>query len=390
MIILKQFIGIAVLSLLAIPQLSAETKKVELGGLRKVTVAITPKDNGWNIAVTMLPVNCFTSLVNQRISRQYALRYALTVLAEQQQKNTLSVKNHRLLSESEKNNFYTALFYIAEISPVIKKSVPSSLRKIRSDHIETESAITISLNPTNEDLFNRKHDWEQIISSFGNMLIREMSSFTEDYDENELLSNIEEIEKNIISGYRVLSTNIKNDKLLLEQETCELLRLLQLQENITKRHLVALYNQLEITDPRLKKEFAPYICFDPIILNQGGTRIYKLSDQQFVLISVGVVPVKGTSAQTLIKQRQVAKAKAMTNLLKMNGVQISSFEKINDELKITHSKNRTEQYETSFIFLQEIREFAEGNIRSLPTIGTWYSQDKKYFFTAIGALVSYE
>ena len=205
MIILKQFIGIAVLFLLAVPQLSAETKRVELGGLRKVAVAITPKDNGWNIAVTMLPVNCFTPLVNQRISRQYALRYALTALAKQQQENSLSVKNHRLLSESEKNNFYTALFYVAEISPVIKKSVPSSLRKIRSDHIETESAITISLNPTNEDLFNRKHDWEQIISSFGNMLINEMFSFAEDYDENKLLSNIEEIEKNIISGYEQLT-----------------------------------------------------------------------------------------------------------------------------------------------------------------------------------------
>lgn len=390
MIIGKRIIAVAVLFLLAVPLSAAETETIELGGLRKVTAVISQKDDGWNIAVSMLPVRCFTPLVNQRISRQYALKYALVALAKKQQIASLSVKNHSLITESDNNNFYTGLFYITGVSPVSEKSEPSSPRRISHNHVKRASIIAISLNTEKEDLFSREDDWKQIITSWGNILINEMFSLAENHNEDEFLLDIEAMETGMISGCKLLKDNIENDKLLLVHEKSELLQSLRIQETKIKRHLAALYNQLEITEPKFKKEFIPYVCSDPIILNQGGTRIYKLNDKQFVLFSVGLGTAKNNTVQERINQKNMAKVKAMSNLLKLNGVQITAFEKFSEKVKISHTADGIEQYETSAIFLQKIREFAEGHARSLPTIGTWYSKDKKFFFTAIGAFVNYE
>lgn len=365
----------------------AAAENISLGGLRQVIAEIDKDSDSWQVKINMIPVKCFTPLVNKNVTRNYAKRYALTALAVSLDKKSLSAQQCHMLSDSFESERYLAVFRISGLSFSASQPLQAAF--------QTDSALTLS-----GDLLNRKNDWMNTLTSFSNVLVSEINSIEKesfDLDYDSLLLKIAEFEETGIQNYVMLSKKIESDKMLLGIERQELLQKLVAEKSnflVQLQRVVKILSQIlppnDFSDVNVENDFAPYLYADLQLMEDGGTKLYELSKKRFLLISVGMTEVRSQSIKELIRQKKAAKLHALSALLKMTGVHVTSVSVLTDKTTIHHTPNDQEKVENLETLFELTKEEAEGKIRSLPVIGTWYSKDKTIFYTALGEFISYE
>ena len=360
---------------------------ISLGGLRQVIAEVDKDSDSWQVKINMIPVKCFTPLVNKNVTRNYAKLYALTALATSLDKKSLSAKQCDMLSDFFEGERYSAVFRISGLA------FPSS-RPLQTES-QTDSSLTLS-----GDLLNRKNDWMNTLTSFSNLLVAEINSIKKgsfDSDHDSLFLKIAEVEETGMQNYAMLSKKIESDKMLLGIERQELSQKLVAEKSnfLTQlQHVAKILSQIlppnDFSDVYVENNFAPYLYTDQKLMEDGGVKLYKLSKKRFLLISVGMTEVRSQSIKELIRQKKAAKLHALSALLKMTGVHVTSVSVLTDKTTVHYTPSDQKEVENLETLFELTKEEAEGKIRALPVIGTWYSKDKTIFYTALGEFINYE
>jgi hypothetical protein len=141
------------------------------------------------------------------------------------------------------------------------------------------------------------------------------------------------------------------------------------------------------TQVRLDAHFESYLTANPILMEFAGAKIIKLSDGRKLILSVGTTPVKDNTAQDRLRQRTVCKQKALAAILTATeGVEVYTSIKINEQTLITIENGKEKGHSVEDV-LEITQSTASGIVQSLPTIGTWYSNDGGIFCLAIGGII---
>lgn len=362
-------------------------ENISLGGLRQVIAEIDKDSDSWQVKINMIPVKCFTPLVNKNVTRNYAKRYALTALAVSLDKRSLSAKQCNVISDSFEGDRYSAVFRISGLA------FPASQPLQAAPQID--SSLMLS-----GDLLNRKNDWINTLTSFSHVLGSEINSIEKesfDLDHDSLFLKIADLEETGIQNYTMLLHKIESDKMLLGIERQELSQKLVAEksnfltrlQHVAKTHSPVLPPN-DFSDVNIENDFAPYLYADLQLMEYGGAKLYELSKKRFLLISVGMAEVHSQSIKELIRQKKAAKLHALSALLKMTGVHVTSVSVLTDKTIVHHTQNGQREIENLETLFELTKEEAEGKIRALPVIGTWYSKDKTIFYTALGEFINYE
>lgn len=363
---------------------------VNIGGLRKVSATLEPTGDYWKVEVGMIPVRCFTPSTNKKITRSFAKRYAMTALAVHFKKKVLSAKSCVILSESGSKNYTKIVFQIADITSTIPQSAKSAAQP------KSAAQIKIDSDDLSSDLLNRKNDWINTLTSFFNIADSDISALevnSKQMELDDLHLGIAKIEEDCSENCKIFAENIERDSQLLFTEKEELASLLRKKKDNVNSRLKKLAETDSHPDTKIfskitiQSEFAPYLLSNKILMENGGARLYELSPSKYLLVSVGSTEVRANTAGDRIRQKKVAELSAMAHLLKMTGVKIYTRTIHTEEFssaKDSAGKDKVCMLEQLF---ETTTETAEGFVRSLPVVGTWYSKDGTIFYTAIGKII---
>ena len=116
----------------------------------------------------------------------------------------------------------------------------------------------------------------------------------------------------------------------------------------------------------------------------GGARLFRIAPNKYFLVTIGSATVKGNTPRSRIKQRKIAEARAVAELLKMTGVKVSTLEISKEKITVVKNGNKEEIVEDLEEYLKIDQEDADGWVQMLPEIGSWYSKDKNTFYISLG------
>ena len=381
----------AMLLSISLSGLAAEI--INLGGLRKVSAKLEQDSNDWKVEVSMIPVRCFTPLTNKKVTRSYAKRYAMTALAVHFHKKTLSATYCRLLSESHTEEQSTIAFQITGVSFRIPQSIRTGQKS------SPEAGAGSEMISLSGDLLNRKNDWMNTLTSFFNVTDSDIQSLNHDAAQmksDELCMKVAELEEDCSKNCKMFKAKIQADSQLLHTEKDELAAVLHERQNAVIKQLQNLVSggQQSVTDLfskiKIKDACKPYLLSNKILMEEGGAQLYELPSSQRLLVSVGFTEVRADTAEDRVRRGKAAKINALTNLLKMTGVKVITKSLITDELSVVRELDGKEKVISIEQLFETTAEQAEGKVRALPVIGTWYSKDGTIFYTAIGEFINHE
>ena len=127
-------------------------------------------------------------------------------------------------------------------------------------------------------------------------------------------------------------------------------------------------------------EYKSFFLENPILLETEGCSAFQVPDGSVYIITVGRSAANNNSVDERILQEKIAETKAYGELSKFNGSRISFFAQ--QTRTMTTNKTQVEQYEKKKTKSITIR--ANSYIKSMQTIGTWYSSDGASFYLAKG------
>lgn len=228
---MKQLIALCVLIYVSSTVPAEDQKFIELGGPRKATAAITELGDAYEIEVSFIPVRCFDSGMNKRLSQEKARSYAVEALIRHlggNNRQSATISNIEIIEAEIVDARFVLVVRVPRIGVRLTEATKAkptrksqdgttqrSLLKAKDDYLDTLEVVTKTLS---EDLpmFN------------GNLLeFYEAVSDTEELGVTRLVS---------------LSKEIKVDRWLLSPEREKLLQLVALEE---ERFLTRLRKQVE-------------------------------------------------------------------------------------------------------------------------------------------------
>lgn len=363
---------------------------INIGGLRKVSATLEQIDDHWKVEVGMIPVRCFTPSTNKKITRSFAKRYAMTALAVHFRKKVLSAKSCVILSEFGSDNYTKIMVQIAGITSTVPQLAKSAAQP------KSAAQIKIDSDDLSSDLLSRKNDWINTLTSFFSIADSDISALevnAKQMELDDLHLGIAKIEEDCSENCKIFAASIERDLQLLFTEKEELASLLRKKMDSVNARLKKLAETDSHPDSKIfskitiQPEFAPYLLANTILMENGGARLYELSPSKYLLVSVGSTEVRSNTVRDRIRQKKVAELNALAHLLKMTGVKIYTRTTLTEEFssaKDSDGKDKVCMLEQLF---ETTTETAEGFVRSLPVVGTWYSKDGTIFYTAIGKII---
>jgi len=136
--------------------------------------------------------------------------------------------------------------------------------------------------------------------------------------------------------------------------------------------------QSVVIDP----SFHDALIQDPEFMQEGGARLFDLNDGSCLLIGIAKTFPDGRSPETILRTKREGEILARAEILSFCGdIQISTSRVAKTGSLQTEKTNGTISL-SSFLLITETR--AEGIIRQLPIVGTWWSEDNKTLYVAVG------
>ena len=141
-----------------------------------------------------------------------------------------------------------------------------------------------------------------------------------------------------------------------------------------------------IREANILPEFKKLLMSAPILLTSTGCRAFKNNEDEIILISVGRCAIKGDSAEDRIRSERIAEQMAYAEISKYRGVEVVYSASMEQTMsRDINQKSMYAKHKTQTITLR-----SAGYIRGLPTVGTWISNDGKFFFLAKGIYLNKE
>ena len=207
---------------------------IELGGPRKATATITESWDVYDIKVCLIPVRCFDSGMNRRLSQEKARSYAIEALirhigSNKQQLATIS--NGEVIEAGIVDRRFTV------VMRVLRKNV----------RLTKASQSKTAAKRLNEDvprsLIKANDDYQETLEVIKKTLTEELPIFNGKLSEfYEAVSDAEELG---VTRLTSLHKEIETDRWLLSTERKELLEAVTAQEELFLQRLLKLVEQVE-------------------------------------------------------------------------------------------------------------------------------------------------
>jgi len=130
------------------------------------------------------------------------------------------------------------------------------------------------------------------------------------------------------------------------------------------------FQEVEIRMP-----FRKILMGNPEFMQRGGASCFSDARGVLALIGIGKVVPENNQPRNMLKARRAGEILARTAILELR-----------DGIKISTARGLRKGPSLSSFF-QVTETQVEGKIRQLPVIGTWWSQDRNFFYVAVGNMV---
>lgn len=378
---LKKFLYHFLFFAILVPSiLTAET--VDLGGPRSVSVELSGDNLHWQVNVQFLPIQCFTTTLNQQLTRNKAKNYALVALSR-----VLNSDQYYIKSCVYQDEQYTQKFYHAKLK--------IELQKVSKYEAGTSIAESVSKDKFTGDLLSRKNDCSDTIVSFGNTFLefmeKEQPAIIEKSYEDAVFK-IAELEDSWDANQKKLKEEINSDIFLLEMEKEELLKILAGYDTKVLTHLKNLDNLLQkFSCIKLRDvAFRSVLMNDIPFMQRGGVKHEQNGKSQIILVAVGMTEVKGDTPKERLQQEKTAKFLALRSLQELKGTNVEVTTQTKEATQLISDTKGSFQQQEKEEFREAIVEQLEGHIYSVPVIATWYNRERTLFYVAIGKIYEFE
>jgi hypothetical protein len=136
--------------------------------------------------------------------------------------------------------------------------------------------------------------------------------------------------------------------------------------------------QSMVIDP----SFHDALIQDREFMKKGGAKVFAMNDGSCLLIGIAKTFPDGGSPETILRAKREGEILARAEILSFSGdIQISTSRVAKTGSLQTEKTNGTVSLSS---FLQITETKVEGIIRQLPIVGTWWSEDNRTLYVAVG------
>ena len=134
------------------------------------------------------------------------------------------------------------------------------------------------------------------------------------------------------------------------------------------------FAEVEIDD-----EFLPYLAAKKRLMTSSGVKEFTVSGKKDrIIVCIVSVASKGETPRAIANMTKVCRIKAQAELLKTQGVEMSAFTQVKDEV-VSIDDGKQQKVKSVSSYLNIVEERVNGVVRAMPVIGTWFSKDKSEF-----------
>ena len=138
----------------------------------------------------------------------------------------------------------------------------------------------------------------------------------------------------------------------------------------------------------IEAQFYDVLIQHPEFMQEGGAKVFSLNDGSCLLLGIAKTFPDGRSPETILRAKREGEILARAEILSFSGdIQISTSRVAKTGSLQTEKTNGTILL-SSFLQITETR--VEGIIWQLPIVGTWWSEDNKTLYVAVGKIVDWE
>ncbi len=147
-----------------------------------------------------------------------------------------------------------------------------------------------------------------------------------------------------------------------------------------------------VTDFTSDEKYKDAILSEPFLLTEGGIRIITYEGKKY-MFAVGMTPVKADippekKATEILRQKKVAKAKAVSELIKFTESTVESKESYSREKTVTEDDTGRKSITVNKTTKQEYIEQAKAVIKMPQVIAEWKTSEGGVHCAAIGFVIS--
>ena len=334
--------------------------------------------------VSFVPVRLFAADVNDEINSGLAINYAFDAMSLQLNKRNLKATvNHsrKVSQDGDKVSYRVSLSNVR---------VEQSSEKVTSPRLETQSSV-----------FNRKNDYEKIIAAIkSNFERRSRQIMQKEFAD---LPSLKRTQKELDSCsddarklWKQCQDAVVADLLLFSGEAEALKKKIEEYQNLFQQQYHQYKLELDESEQAfmyfsrfqsatLSRKFAGLLASEPLLCESGGAQLVYTPQGTPAVVAIAGVDASGDLS--LIRKK--AMLRAMEQLLQWKyGSRMTSLVEKTTVITTVKESDGREHGRTQSELKRVLRNFSEGQIRSLPLVGYWYSQDRKIFYVAIGKIMT--
>lgn len=231
---MKRFIAVCTLMSVCTTSLAEDPKTIELGGPRKATAIISQADDAYELEVSLIPVRCFDSGMNRRLSQEKARSYATEALLRHLgggKRQSATVSNVEIIEAG----IVEARFVL--VMRVPRKSVQLTDAK---DVKPTTKSPEVNLR---RSLLKAKDDYQETLEIVTQTLTADLPKSNSKLPE--FYQGVSDAEELGVTRLTSLGKEVKADRWLLTTEREELLRAITVEEERFLSRLRDLVEEVE-------------------------------------------------------------------------------------------------------------------------------------------------
>jgi hypothetical protein len=140
-------------------------------------------------------------------------------------------------------------------------------------------------------------------------------------------------------------------------------------------------------DVDIDEEFLPFLTAKKRFMKTPGVKEFNLKNpKRKMIVCVVSVESKGKLAKDIAKMIKVCRRKAQVELLKLEGVEVSAFDKAAEKI-VSIDDGKKKKVKSLSLYLSVTEERVNGIVKAMPVIGTWFSKDQTEFYLAVGTII---
>lgn len=139
-------------------------------------------------------------------------------------------------------------------------------------------------------------------------------------------------------------------------------------------------------DVRIEKAYAPILRANPILMEVAGAKILRLPSGNQLVIGVGAVALKDSTAKERLRAERVGFNKALASIVAEKvGVFVARVERLEERTVVVIERGKERARSVSDL-LQITRAETSGIARGMRTVGRWRSADGQICYVAVAAV----